>query len=230
MNDPIQKLKMSADEVRLSPEAYGRMRESLAAHIAAHPASVPSPYHRWFSHARRPLAASTMMAVLAMGGATAYASKGSLPGDPLYPVKVKVVEPVQGLLAVTPAAKAAWQASVASERLSEAAELAKRHKLTPEETKQSDERFSKSLEAAQASIDSLSENDPEEAVKIRASLSDTLKKHEQTLIAGTATSTDAGTLQFAGKVKAEIESLHDGRDTKKDGGRDKPRGQGSEGD
>lgn len=215
MNDPINQFKDSAHDVRLSKEAYARMRERLVAHMSISPAIVHSPYARFFgalspfaANLRKPVAALVLVTVIAVGGATTYAAEGSLPGDPLYPLKVKVIEPAQGLLAVTPEAKAAWHASVAATRLSEAAQLAAREKLTPEESAKSEERFSHSLQAARDSIDTLSQDNPQAAAKITAELTASLDEHQTALGALSSTSPNAEEAHaLAGHVRKEIDSI-----------------------
>lgn len=208
MNDPINEFKRSAQDVRLSWAAFERMRAELVAHMSAHPAAVPSPYARLFA-LKRPVAALVLIALVGIGGATTYAAHGSLPGDPLYPLKVKVIEPVQGLLAVTPEAKAAFQASIANERLAEAAQLAAKEKLTPEQSASSEQDFNASFRAAQAAVHALAAHDPEAAAHIEDSLTESIKNHQQTLDAAglSASTTNAKAAhQFSVHVKAEIDS------------------------
>lgn len=232
MNDPIQKLKSSADEVRLSAESYGRIKGKLIAHITTHPVAVPSPYLR-FLHLPARATALALAALLTVGGATAYASEGSLPGDPLYPVKVKVVEPARGVFALTQAAKASWRAEIANERLSEVAELAAREKLTPEQGAKGDERFTDSLRSAQESIKNLSKQDPDAAKKIKSSLIRSLDEHQTALtaIGAAASSTNADEARsFVGHVKKEIEStLHEDDDTPPKDGQSNNSGKGNRG-
>ncbi|MDE2078997.1 MAG: hypothetical protein KGI73_01275 [Patescibacteria group bacterium] len=58
------------------------------------------------------------------GGGAAYAAQGALPGDVLYPVKINLDENIQQALAFSDQAKANVNASLAAERLKEAATLA----------------------------------------------------------------------------------------------------------
>lgn len=222
MNDPINQLKQSANDVRMNRAAFERLRAELVAHMGAHPAAVPSPYAR-FLLLKRPVAALVIIALVGLGGATTYAAHGALPGDPLYPLKVKVIEPVQGLLAVTPEAKAAFQASIASERLAEAAQLAAKEKLTPEEGDKTNERFTRSLDAAQQSIDELAKTNPHAAADIKASLAKSLGEHQSVLSTlGAASSTNGEEARkIAGHAKQEIDSaFEEGSTTPSDRGED----------
>lgn len=62
--------------------------------------------------------------VLVVGIGTSYAAETALPGDPLYAIKVGVTEPLQGILNVSPVARAVWDTELLSRRLEEAATLA----------------------------------------------------------------------------------------------------------
>ena len=75
------------------------------------------------SRALRPVGFAFAL-VLVVGMGTSYAAEQALPGDPLYAIKVGVTEPIQGVIAVTPVAKAQWSTELLSRRLDEAATLA----------------------------------------------------------------------------------------------------------
>ncbi len=68
--------------------------------------------------------------VLIVGIGTSYAAETALPGDPLYAIKVGVTEPMQGVLNVSPVAKAEWDTELLSRRLEEAATLAAKGNLS----------------------------------------------------------------------------------------------------
>lgn len=78
----------------------------------------------------RPLAVGiVVVAVFLVGIGTSFAAEQSLPGQSLYAVKLEVNERVQGWLAVTPSAKARWQAQRISRRLQEGEELKQQGRL-----------------------------------------------------------------------------------------------------
>jgi hypothetical protein len=84
--------------------------------------------------------ASVMIAVI-IGGSAVYASEGSLPGDLLYPIKTKVVEPIEIALAPTSEAKAEIETKFAERRLMEAETLDQVGKLTPVINKDLNKKF-----------------------------------------------------------------------------------------
>lgn len=217
MKPPIEQFTESAKEVRLGSEAYARMRARLVAHMRLHPAElvpVVSPYQRFLSilspfasTLKRPVAMLAMAALVVVGGGSTYAAAGALPGNPLYPLKVKVIEPVQGLLAVTSEAKAEWHASITNKRLAEVEELAKKEILTPEEGVKSQDRFDRSLEAAQATLTKLSQENPGAAKKIEESFAAALGEKEDALemLGVSTTSRNAKEArEFAGHIREKV--------------------------
>ena len=76
--------------------------------------------------------ASAALLLLVVGVGTSYASQNALPGDTLYPMKIRVNEPVQGILALSTEDKVKWNATLTDRRLGEAELLASEGRLTPE--------------------------------------------------------------------------------------------------
>lgn len=202
MKNPIDQLIESARDVRLTGEASRRIRERLVAHMHANPINakpIHSPYQSFFSilspfssKLRMPAMALALILVITLGGATTFAAANALPGDALYPIKVGVIEPAKGLLANSPEAKARFQVSLAETRVQEIVQLAAKNKLTPEEGVRSQERFGRSMKAARATMQELSQDNPEAAKKIEVSFTASLSTHEDNLnqIGTTASSTD----------------------------------------
>src|SRR6185369_12191975 len=116
-----------------------------------------------------------------VGGVTSYAAAGALPGDAFYPIKVSVIEPMTGALAISPEAKAAWHVSLAETRVREVEELAAQDKLTPEQGEKGQEVFDQSYGVARATLDKLAVENPEAAAKLDASLSTSIDEHETAL-------------------------------------------------
>lgn len=191
MKNLINQFNKSAREVRLSTEGVKRMREHLIAHMREHPIPnrlVQSPYQRFVgvfspfaSSLRTPVLMAVLLLLVAVGGATTYATEGALPGDPLYSLKVSVLEPIRGLLAISPEEKAVWHASLVETRVSEVEQLAAKEKLTPEEGSKSQKRFDQSLQTARATLEKLSKENPEAAAKIEASFTASLDERQHTL-------------------------------------------------
>jgi len=186
MKNPIDQLIQSANDVRLSEGAKKRIREHLIVHMRAHP-PVQSPYQRFIgtlspfaSTLRMPVTALSFILVITLGSASSFAA-GALPGDLLYPFKVRVIEPVQGLLAVSPEAQAEFRISLIETRIHEVERLAVKEALTPEENAKSQVRFDDSLHESEKTIANLSLQNPEAAAKIEISLEESLNKRADDL-------------------------------------------------
>ena len=216
MKTPIEQFIDSAHEIRLTSEASRRIREKLIVHMRANPVAtkpIQSPYHSFFtilssltSTLRMPAMALALILVVTIGGATAFAAAGTLPGDTLYPVKVNVIEPVQGLFSLSREEKAEWQVSLAETRVEEVVRLADKEQLTSEEGAQGQARFDRSLKKARETIKRLSQDDPEVATRIETLLTTSLRRHEDDLheIGSFSSSTNAREAHsFAEHVRVE---------------------------
>lgn len=107
---------------------------------------VPSPYARYaraFAYIRKP-AGLTLIAFFAFSSSVAYASQRALPGETLYAVKVKMVEPVVTALTFKAEKKLEWEAKKVERRIGEAEALAKEHKLDDEKAKDIERKIEKS--------------------------------------------------------------------------------------
>lgn len=132
----IQKGIDQIKKVSLTSEEKSKMLHNLSLYADIHQ-PIPTT-HSLFSFfnisLNRKLAtvmASVMIAVV-LGGSAVYASENSLPGDLLYPIKTKIVEPIKIAMATTPKAKADVEANIGVERLKEAETLDQKGKLTPD--------------------------------------------------------------------------------------------------
>ena len=120
----------AATDIRMDEAAKQRTRAFLSEYTKMHP--IQTPYGKsagasqsyvinfLSSHA---IPAFAMVLILVVGGGTAAAAEGALPGDILYPIKVHVNEEMRATLAVSPKAKADWAVDRAERRLEEAATL-----------------------------------------------------------------------------------------------------------
>ncbi len=119
------------------------MRLDLAVFIDEHPARAPFLV-RAFSYSSHVLdmassrhaftgyrlVAMSLVIVLVAGAGTTYAAENSLPGDPLYGIKVNVAEPVERVLTASGETQAQWDVTLANRRLEEAEKLAATGALT----------------------------------------------------------------------------------------------------
>ncbi len=137
-----EKLDSGLKEIRgitMSPHEKNHILESI---LNSPPVPIrlkPSPYvfiSRFTQHHFIYIAISSLCLVLFLSGGAIFASRGSLPGGILYPLKVGVVEPIGGLMTFSPLAKVTYESGLASKRLAEAEILAGNGWLDAEKEKQ----------------------------------------------------------------------------------------------
>lgn len=117
-----------------------------------------------------------LLALLA-GGGTSLAAEQALPGDILYPVKVDLVEPIRATLAVSPEAKAKWEARIAERRLEEGEALLAHANLSQETKAAIEQRFLVASANAKANIAAVRERDAAAAAFIESDFETSLKTH-----------------------------------------------------
>jgi hypothetical protein len=141
--DEFQK---ETQHLRMSDAEKSAMRARLLAAMSGVPRRQRSPY-QWMV-APRSFAVLGLAALLIISTGTAYAAEGSLPGAPLYPVKVHVMEPLAVALASGPAAKAQVHADLAVRRVQEAETLAAKGALTAQAAQEISDNYNVHAEAA----------------------------------------------------------------------------------
>jgi hypothetical protein len=130
MDHFFEQLKKLSDGLMWRRDRKAEMRVRLVQFIEAKEAlkrPIATPARAWSLpvFARVGLAAFLLITI---GGGTAFASEGTLPGDTLYPVKI-LNEEVRSVLAFSAEAKADWEEERAERRLEEASKLAAAGKL-----------------------------------------------------------------------------------------------------
>jgi hypothetical protein len=130
MNDLERQLK-NLSSISLSERDKDISREALKAFIATHPASRPiaSP----FMFAMRYSMAFVLLLVIA-GGGVSYAAEGSIPGNLLYSVKIKVNEPARVAFTRDPQARANLEVELVERRLTDFAKASVLNEVDQETT------------------------------------------------------------------------------------------------
>lgn len=121
--------------IRLTEAEKTRMLERVFS------APIKSPYMK-----RVPVFVSCLILVLSFSVAT-YASGASLPGDILYPMKIKVVEPMLDVVNSAPEKKIVWEGEKVTRRIVEAEKLAEKDELDDERLEELERRIEKSSTA-----------------------------------------------------------------------------------
>jgi hypothetical protein len=184
MNDEqLNKLHMLKEE-KLSVTERDTIRGRMLAFVEAHPARIASRAtgKQMLRVGGRSLVAGGAFALFVLSGGVSFAAERSLPGDLLYPIKVRVNEGVERVLAVTPEAKSAVAhrhietRAIETEQLVEEARLSDSAKATLRKEAQSSLR---SFDDAKAQLE---KKGKKIEAKARAhALKETIAEHREAL-------------------------------------------------
>lgn len=135
-----------------------------------------SPYvFVWSATWTRALAA--VMLFVIVGGGTASAAQGTLPGDLLYPIKVSITEKVEAAIAPTAVAKAGVQVKLAERRIEEAEALAAQGRLDATTSATLAANFDAHADAAHELADAADADEPGAGVEVKTRLASSLATH-----------------------------------------------------
>jgi hypothetical protein len=183
MNEHLLKHLKNDPEYSLSEAERTLMRAELA-ELSRAPVtvrtSVPSP---WFVYLMRPMPLAAFALILTISTTSvSFAAGGALPGDVLYPVKVRVNENVELALSPGIEAKAAVRVRHAEERLRETELLAAEGALTDEVAERAAAAVAKNVEAAVEAAASLREEGDENAAEnLHGHIASALSAHAELL-------------------------------------------------
>lgn len=188
LNKAVKATKMTAAEKRdlrarvVSYMEYHPRREKVAAEKAA--AYIESqPYTLISIHNRMVQAAVGAFAVFVLVVVPAVAEQ-SVPGDVLYPIKVRVNEEVRSTFTFNATEKIEWETERLERRISEVRLLAEEGKLTEETEAQAVEAVKEHAEAAQDGINKLKESDVDAATLAEVEFESALEVQTAVLDAG----------------------------------------------
>ncbi len=122
--------------------------------------------------------------IILSGGGVVVASKGSLPGNILYNLKVSVVEPITGTFIFSPEAKIKYESGLAVKRLVEAETLATENKLDPAKEKQLNDLLishTTALDKALASVDQTQATEDEQVSEVVSNFHAEMNAHAKIL-------------------------------------------------
>lgn len=178
---------------KLSENERIQMRNVLQSVMAEHPMQTTGSTMKYQgryetilsyfdSSALRPVGFAFAL-VLVVGIGTSYAAETALPGDPLYAIKVGVTEPIQGVLSVSPVAKAEWNTELLSRRLEEAATLASKGDLNDSNRASIESQIALKAHDVNESVDKLklTEGGIAAAASVESDLEASLVGHERVL-------------------------------------------------
>jgi hypothetical protein len=118
-----------------------------------------------------------------LAGGTSAAASYSLPGDPLYPIKINVNEKIESVLAFGTSASAKIEAKHADKRLREAEELSAKGTLDTEVAGKIKNNFNKHAERVEVLVSKLkTKGDLEDADSINSEFESALRVHQIVLV------------------------------------------------
>lgn len=177
MNTFEKKIKEASGKIRMRASERALLREQIVSFMEYHPhiqGAVPAkkkvfnttPYTEKFSYIHfTPWRVRGVMASLALlvVVVTPLLAEQTVPGDVLYPMKVRVNEEVLSQLSFSSYEKVAWETRRVERRIAEARLLAKEGKLTNEVEAQITETVKEHTASAQKELATLRESDVDEA-------------------------------------------------------------------
>lgn len=217
-------LELYAKTLRMRAAEKRALRERLVSYMEYHPsrvslleadaAPVESPFSalsndsfvtlRFSSWQFR--TAFSFFALVLMVGAPLVAER-TVPGDMLYPMKVRVNEEVKASFAWSPAEKIAWQAERMERRISEARLLAKEGNLTSEAEAAIALTVREHAENASREIAELRTTDAEGAAVAQVALKSTLEVQTAILATESGSTTSSTTID---SLAATVKDVQEG--------------------
>lgn len=181
MSQNLKEIIKKARGVSLGREEKLLGRERLRAFMRGLAAGEAIPSTSWFGRVLKPTLAAVAAAML-VGGGVSFASENSLPGDVLYPVKIRFNEEVRALLTTSVEGRADWETTRAERRLEEAEKLAVSGELNEQTEAEVGSNFQKHAEKAKNHVAELeAKAELKTAAKAGARLEGSLKAHDKIL-------------------------------------------------
>jgi len=197
-----EQLKKRSESVKLRGFERKDLRERLVSYMEYHPLSQDLKDKQLLPVVPRSQTASVLRVSMFsryVGVLTMFllimvpvVAEKTVPGDVLYPVKVRFNEEIRSTLAFSPYQKVEWETERLERRIAEARLLANEGKLTPEVEEAVAEAVKQHSDAAQREIAAIRINDSEEAVIAEITLASALEVQSEVLAGHTAKDADPG--------------------------------------
>ena len=198
-----EQMQKEAGKARMTVSELKRVRQNLEAYMEYH----PLPERPSVANARKYLSsqsyvmvrintlytrvAASAFAVFLIIGVPLIAER-AVPGDTLYPVKVRFNEELRSTLALSPYEKVEWETERLERRIAEARLLASEGKLTEEVEAEVAEAVLAHTEAVEEELAELRADDAEEAALAEIAFESALEVQSVVLAGGDAASTTEG--------------------------------------
>jgi len=209
-----EQLKKQSEKLRLSSYERDELRERLLSYMEYHPLpngveSVASQNKKRFSISingwllgRFAGAAAVLVFVV-----VPVLAEDALPGDTLYPIKVRFNEELRGAMVSSPYQKVEWETERLERRLAEADLLADSGRLTPDAEADVAEAIKQHSEAARQGIASIRATDNDEAALAEISLTSTLQVSAEILTKKGSSDSATSSVLFGAVNKAAATQL-----------------------
>jgi hypothetical protein len=163
-------------------ETEKAMLRSHAAHVVTTmvPVVTTSIFQRGIQHGLR-IALSAFLFTVFVGSSISVVANSALPGDPLYAFKVNVNEEVKGLFLQTSEEKVVWQKNRIESRFNEIKTLAETETLTQAKQETVQKALDNHVKALSKELTTLSDEAPNTALTVTASLEETLKANKKAI-------------------------------------------------
>lgn len=189
MEDPIQKLIQSAGKVSLSSQEKSDLKNQILIQMNQ---PIQSPYvghlgvfekTKIIFGSFRPAYGVALLLIFVLGGGMSVAAEDALPGNFLYPIKVKVNEKISGVFVVGSLNKAERESQLIDRRLEEVKILSKSGELSEENIKIVEDQIRIHAENSKGHIVALeAEKDFEGALNVQVKLKSSLAVNEKIVI------------------------------------------------
>lgn len=189
-----EQFKKSAHELTLSVNERRDLKSRVVSYVEYHPISDlhTKNVHQFSLRRKKHLGIGFLRSFYARGAMGVFAvllimagipvvAEQAMPGEVLYPIKVRFNEEVRGTLARSPYEKVAWETERLERRLAEARVLENTGKLTPQAEAEVAAAVKQHSQAAQMSIDSIREQDSDAAAIAEITLSSALEVQSEML-------------------------------------------------
>jgi len=192
MSNLARQLKKATEHLLLDPKEKMLMRERLVSYMEHKPIrnamktrpkakGISIPIFGFFR--THHISGALLIAFLATTSTfgMSFAADDALPGDLLYPVKVKVNEEVRGVFIRSDTARIEFERKRAELRLTEASQLASEGRLDTEKQEEVARLFAEHAEAVTEKVQQVEENDPIFAAEVSTEFEAALDTHEAIL-------------------------------------------------
>lgn len=151
---------------------------------------------------------AAMLIIITIGSGVSFAAENTLPGDVLYPIKIKVNEEVRSALSLSSESKASWAARRLERRLEEFEKLVEGNKLDVKRKAIIEAGFTKRAAVVKEKIDML-ESKPD--ANLEAAVKTAVRTEKLLINHGKVFKNNPNLNSFVGKIESETKDISEKR-------------------